>query len=171
MNATDFVIGPILTSHCPLPHLFVTLKDDLAMKMMTKTATMFSEHNDNEEDIIEEVALPNLMSIWDCPQMKKAVFQGQDDMFVAGWTCGWCPGGKGSFRGDNTTKALAHADKILGKNVRPCEGNIPQENILQYRNLYWMKTSTKPDRSACSNNLKNSILDMQSRVIQSMRGC
>ena len=64
--------------------------------------------------------------------MNKAAVPGPDGSFVGGWTCGWCPAGKGDFKGDNETKALAHVAKIPGKNIRLCEGNIPKEKLLQY---------------------------------------
>jgi hypothetical protein len=45
-------------------------------------------------DIDEAVCdLPCLKSIWDCPQMNKAVVPSAGGNHVAGWTCGWCPGG------------------------------------------------------------------------------
>jgi hypothetical protein len=71
-----------------------------------------------------------LSSIWDCPQINKAVVLGPAGIMVAGWICGWCPPGKGAFKGDNATMALACVAKILRNNIRSCDGNIPLEKML-----------------------------------------
>lgn len=114
--------------------------------------------------------LPNLKSIWDCSNMNKAVVTGVDGVPIAGWRCSWCPGGGRFFRGDNATKALAHIAKIEGKNIQFCKGNIPQNKIIQYRNLWMVKSNSKLDRSARSAALEDGINDMQSRTLQSMFG-
>jgi hypothetical protein len=132
-----------------------------------------NNHNNNDGDNkginSRDIVLPPLKSIWDCNQINKGLVPGADSTSVAGWTCGWCPGGR-SFKEDNATKALAHVAKISGKNVQFCKGNIPMQKVVQYRNLWMEKSSARLDRSARSALFKNGISNLQSRRIQSMGG-
>ena len=103
---------------------------------------------------------PTLKTIWDCPNLNKELIPGPDGGSVPGWICGWCPPGRGNFKGDNATKALARVAKIQGKNIRFCEGNIPQQKLIQCRNLWLAKPSAKSERSTRVNDMTDSICDI-----------
>lgn len=123
-----------------------------------------------EDETATETSIATLKSIWDCPQINKALVPGPDGSFVPGWTCGWCSSGRGTFKGDNATKALAHVAKIQGKNIRFCDGSIPQYKMIQYRNLWMSKSAAKSDRAIRANSMTDSISDMQARTLQAMGG-
>ena len=110
---------------------------------------------------------PCLKSIWNCPQINNSIIPGAGGIHVAGWICGWCSGGW-TFKGDNATKALAHVVKIAGRNFRFCDGNIPQPKLKPYRDLVYLKSSVKADRSLHHHLLAASISDTQSRAIHSL---
>jgi len=127
--------------------------------------------NDDANSSTDNAVIPTkLKSIWDCNRMNKGLVPGADGIPVAGWTCGWCPGGGRSFKGENATKALAHVAKIKGKNIISCTGNIPRHKIIQYRDLWLERSSTKSEKNARSAVLDNSISDMQIRAVNSMFG-
>jgi hypothetical protein len=142
----------------------------------TAIGNMLADNNIHNDDAGDDkginsgdIVLPPLKSIWDCNQINKGLVPGADSTSVAGWTCGWCPGGR-SFKGDNATKALARVAKISGKNVQFCKGNIPMQKVVQYRNLWMEKSSARLDRSARSALFENGISNLQSRANQSMGG-
>ena len=136
------------------------------------TSTMsvnYGNDGGSEGDSISTDALPPLKSIWDCPKLIKGQVSGPQNTMVTGWLCLWCPGG-GEFKGDNATKALAHVAKVAGRNVRFCEGNIPQAKLKQYRDLYYSKTAERADRNNRQDVLNSNIQDIQSRAINAMGG-
>jgi hypothetical protein len=86
------------------------------------------------------------------------------------WLDMWLVSRGGTFKGDNATKALAHVAKIAGKNICYCYGNIPQFKLKQYRDLYFLKSVAKTDRSLRHDALVASISDIQSRAIRLLEG-
>ena len=126
---------------------------------------------DVDEDLDE--VLPVLSSIWECPMINK--FAGFDDNGkpFSGWTCCWCPlENYGSqpkpFWTMNAAKALYHVAKILGHDIRPCQGRIPAAKSRQYRDLHLSKTLTKEQRKSRKDTMSNSIADMQDRTVLSL---
>ena len=115
-------------------------------KIMDENNTMM-QHNDESNVDTADSSFLILRKIWDCPNLNKALVPGRDGTSVPGWICGWCPPGRGFFKGDNATKALAHVAKIPRMNIRMCDGNIPQHKLLQYRNLMMAKSNAKSNKS------------------------
>ncbi len=135
----------------------------------TKNLPIMSEDITHDE-MNSDTSNATLRSVWDCPQINKALVPGPDGAHVPGWICGWCPAGRGSFKGENATKALAHVAKIQRKNIRFCEGNIPQQKLIQYRNLWMIKSAAKSERTIRVNPMTDSIGDMQSRALLAVGG-
>jgi hypothetical protein len=89
-----------------------------------------------EEDV-DTAVFPVLISIWGCPMIKKVAGFDDNGKSYAGWTCGWCPLQNNGFQTKsfwsmNATKALVHVAKLLGYDIRPCQGRIPAANSKQY---------------------------------------
>ena len=108
---------------------------------------------DNSDD--DDALLPPLSEIWDCTRIER--FQTGNNLEKK-WRCTWCPEGANSTKsnsGWNATKALWHAAKISGKDIRPCIGRIEPRYAQRYKDLYERKINSKNDKEgnfcACAN--------------------
>ena len=84
------------------------------------------------------VELCPLVSIWDCPYIKKC--QTADGKL--GWECKWC-GTK--FVGQNASKALVHPSKLYmpSAHVQPCKAVVEPAYRDRYRALIQKKANAK----------------------------
>lgn len=109
-----------------------------------------------------------LATIWDCPQLMKF---SQGDKRV--WTCAWCPNeSDGSrpkpFLGWNATKAISHVCRIPGMCVRLCNGVIPPDFALKYKDLYLRQVLSKEKRSGAVDQMNASISDTQNSAVSAI---
>ena len=115
--------------------------------------------------IVAVAPAAQLATIWDCPQIMKF---SQGDKRV--WTCTWCPNeADGSrpkpFLGWNATKAISHVCRISGMCVRLCNGEIPPDFALKYKDLYLRQVLSKEQRSEAVDQINASISDTQTGAV------
>jgi hypothetical protein len=94
-----------------------------------------SDNDELMDDLgIDEVVPSNIndpppeegfQSVWDDPHIVKLYLDGGEKQ----WKCCWC--GR-TFKHHNATKALFHVNKIAGRNIKCCTGNMS----LQWRQCY-----------------------------------
>ncbi len=124
-------------------------------------------------DADQDGELPILTSIWECPMINKFAKFDDNVKSYARWTCGWCPlENNGSqpkpFWTMNAAKALYHVAKILGHDIRPCQGRIPAGKMRQYKDLYLSKTLAKEQRKSRKDMISNSVADLQDWTVLSL---
>jgi hypothetical protein len=61
-----------------------------------------------------------------------------------------------------------HVLRLLGSDVRPCTGNIPETIALGYRDLYKRKLEAGRSRSDIRNSMTDSIENIQERTAGAM---
>ena len=82
------------------------------------------------EDDTESEPVPQLKSIFDDKEHFWSSYVGPD----RGWKCLWCD--SDLFKGlPNNTKAVAHVTRTSGLGVRPCDGNIDERWMEEYKRL------------------------------------
>ena len=132
-------------------------------------AFLLDEEGAPRDTAVEAVApAAQLATIWDCPQLMKF---SQGDKRV--WTCAWCPNeSDGSrpkpFFGWNATKATSHACRIFGMCVHLCNGVIPPDFVLKYKDLYLRQVLYKETLSGAVDQMNASISDTQNSTVSAI---
>ena len=129
-------------------------------------AFVFDEDRDTAVAAVAPAA--QLATIWDCPQIMKFM---QGDKRV--WTCAWCPNEPdGSrpkpFQAWHVTKAISHVCRISGMCIHLCNGEIPPDFALKYKDLYLRQELSKEKRSGAVDQMNASISDTQTSAVSAI---
>ncbi len=120
---------------------------------------------DDDEEVI--VPWPYYYSIWDCPHLNKVTLE-ENGVVKNGWRCDWCMNPPAMFSTFIATKALAHVLWLLGSDVRPCTGIIPETFALGYKDLHSRKMEAGRSRSNKKYSMTDSIENIQERTAGAM---
>ena len=116
------------------------------------------DDDDDDDDLLEEYTPPDsLRVIWDDPHFEKCGMKGASEH----WRCGWC---RLQFKSWNATKALAHAAKMKGNDVKICTATM----AVEWESLYVKAWNSKKKKKEMSKrkygSLASSISSHQSEA-------
>jgi hypothetical protein len=107
------------------------------------------EEEDTEWEVI---VIDRLMSIWD----DNKVFKCMDGEGKKQWKCLWC---KCTFGSWNSTKAVAHLNKVRKKDIEPCRALIDAMHCQLYEDLK-VHSANKRDRSTVLDDAVDRSIDV-----------